>query len=130
MARAPSRDTARACADYTRWFCSTVRGEAGRFEIIDADELPDAVAEPTLAVALAQATPVSPWRLLTTEEDGRPVYSATIGYAGDVYTAKLRLDPATGSVDLLDEQPVATASPLAREHFDGPLRFLTRPDTA
>jgi tetratricopeptide (TPR) repeat protein len=123
-------DTARACADYTRWFCSTVRGEAGRFEIIDADELPDAVAEPTLAVALAQATPVSPWRLLTTEEDGRPVYSATIGYAGDVYTAKLRLDPATGSVDLLDEQPVATASPLAREHFDGPLRFLTRPDTA
>jgi hypothetical protein len=123
-------DTAQARSDYTRWFFASVRGDDGRFEVIDADAPPDAVAEPTLAAALAEAAPIAPWRLLTTDDDGRPVYSATISYAGDVYTAKLRLDPETGSVDMLEDKRFATDSPLPRERFDGPLRFPARSDTA
>jgi tetratricopeptide (TPR) repeat protein len=123
-------ETAQARADYTRWFCASVRGNGGRFEVIDADAPRDAVAEPTLAAALSEAAPFTPWRLLTTDDDGRPVYSATMGNAMEVSIVKLRLDPETGFVEMLDEQPLATASPLPRERFDGPLRFLARPDTA
>ncbi|MCG6941771.1 MAG: tetratricopeptide repeat protein [Thiohalocapsa sp.] len=116
-------DTDVARADYTRWFCASLRAEGGRFEIIDAGAWLDAAAEPTVAVA-ADSVPLTPWRHLETDDAGRPVYAATISHAGKVYVAKLRLDPGNGSVEMLAEQPADTTSPLPRERIDGPLRFL------
>jgi tetratricopeptide (TPR) repeat protein len=112
-------DTPAAQSDYTRFFCSVVRAEEGRFQVMDAlDDLPLAVAP------LPEAPAAHPWGLERVDQDGRPVYAGTILYGPRLFRATLTLHPRSGRVELLADEPIAEVLPIRREGFDGPIRYL------
>jgi tetratricopeptide (TPR) repeat protein len=117
-------DTDQARSDYTRWFSSSLRGEEGRFEILGPAAASLDQTESKMAPTAAEPPPMQPWRLLETADDGRPTYKGTVAYAGKSFTAKYRLDPEKGYVEMLEDSPLDTAVPPPRERFDGPLRYL------
>jgi tetratricopeptide (TPR) repeat protein len=117
-------DTDQARSDYTRWFSSSLRGEEGRFEILGPAAASLDQTESKMAPTAAEPPPMQPWRLLETADDGRPTYKGTVAYAGKSFTAKYRLEPEQGYVEMLEDSPLDTAVPPPRERFDGPLRCL------
>jgi len=112
-------DTPAAQSDYTRFFCSVVRAEEGRFQVIDGlDDLRLVAAPPPEAQA------VHPWGLERLDQDGRLVYAGTILYGTGLFRATLTLHPRSGRVELLADAPIAEDLPIRREGFDGPIRYL------
>lgn len=109
-------------SEYTRFFCSILRGETGRFQILDQlEEL-----QPFATDGILVETAIHPWRHDRDDEQGQPIYTGTVLYGNAIFQATLRLqDNPLGYVEMMDDDPIATNLPIRQEHYDGPLRFLT-----
>ena len=109
-----------AQSEFTRFFCNEVRGEDGRFQIVDGPE--DLLLAP--GAELPADLRILPWQSAQgPEPKDHPEFTGTVLYAQSLFKAQLRLQPASGMVEMLDDQPLAPNLACASERFDGPLRF-------
>ena len=108
--------------DYCSLFCSVVRGEQGRLQLIEsADCIPwRADIEPVRIAEIAAK--LEPPRIVSVGEDAATL-TACVLYAGCILKANFKV-LANGMVEMLDDEPIAQG-PVARlERFDGPIRRL------
>lgn len=105
--------------EYSRFFCSTVRAESGRFHVFDKLE--------DLDIPLNEDTwnklRIRPWSYKHDDEK-QPICEGTILFDGAIFQAELMLkNIPLGMVDMLNEKPMDFEFSLPRELFDGPFRF-------
>lgn len=115
-------DTDEARREYTRFFCSMLRGTGGRFRIIDAPEdIPFADLSD-----VPEDLELEPWATAPTPtvEDGF-LYTGAVLYGDALFKATFQLSSLTrGNVEMVDDSPIAQDLEIWREQFDGPLRLL------
>lgn len=109
--------------DYLRFYCSAVRGEEGRFRIIEEREPEIGLSEDIAVTRLEES--------MQDEDGDRQTFAATVLYSNAVFLAKFSVG-SSGSVDMLDDDPIAADLDIKKELFDdtGRLQLLgeTAPD--
>ncbi|MDD3446734.1 MAG: hypothetical protein PHS60_15105 [Zavarzinia sp.] len=119
----PILDDVRALEAYLRFFGHVVCGEAGAFQIVATpDDLPPFVASPVVdkIIAATLSEPV----LLARDGAGNQDMAATLLYSATLFDVVLRVS-AAGTVDMIEDDPVATDLPMGAFHIiDGTRRVL------
>ncbi|RLJ17626.1 hypothetical protein DJ030_13750 [bacterium endosymbiont of Escarpia laminata] len=112
----------RSAADYLRFFCNAVRGDAGPFRIIETeDQLP--LAQPLAPESkqeLAQHI-----RPVTLQRDSGTnwIGTALVQYAYGVFAADFEIQ-STGMVEMKDDKPVMELEGIRQEKIHSGLRFF------
>ena len=106
--------------DYARIFCSLLRGEASRFQVIEsADQLAwRADADPALVQRIASA--LHPVRHTGTDGDAFAL-EACILHGANLFSAHLKVHPG-GQVEMPEDSPIADDLPVYPERFEGAVR--------
>jgi len=109
-----------AFLDYWLLFCSAVRGEDGRFQVIES---PDQIAwrdaiDPARAAEVRAR--VDPPRMRSCDAEAAE-FTGCVVYGGTLFAARFKVH-ADGRVEMLSDEAIAE-QPVARaERFDGPIR--------
>jgi hypothetical protein len=110
-----------ACLDYGLFFCSVIRGDEGRYSIVEspdqvrwrADMAPDRVAAAAARIEPPRLSPGDPASL-----------SACVIYAGALFQAEFMIH-ADGRLEMVSDQPIGDGAMARTEDYSGPIRFLT-----
>ena len=107
--------------DYARLFCSLLRSEAGRYQVIEsADQIAwRADAEPALVQRVAST--LHPVRHTGTDGDAFAL-EACILYGANLICARLKVYPG-GQVEMPEDTPIAADLPVYPERFEGAVRL-------
>jgi tetratricopeptide (TPR) repeat protein len=103
---------------YLTFYCSSLRAEDGRFEIVDPTEtaIAEAVHARNPEIPLMAPTP--------TTFEGKPAYTAHMVYRNRLSRVVLCVkSDAAGVVDFLSNEPLIEDLALPLESFDGPIRL-------
>ncbi|KXX65667.1 AAA family ATPase [Marichromatium gracile] len=109
-----------AAEEYARFYCSMLRADAGRFQVVESVETLCAVMD----TPLPPLDGFTPWAAEPTDTPDSGRYSGTILYGSALFRATLTLDRTSGTMDMVDDTPVAEELSIRREVFDGPIRWL------
>lgn len=108
-------------AQYLMLFCSAVRSELGRFEIItDPGQIVFLPGQQSDQIAVARSL------VLPLSEQGRNEagieFQAIVRYGDGLFSTRFRV-PANGRVEMLDDQPLEIEAGIETETFEGPFRL-------
>ncbi len=121
-------ESSQAQSEYTRFFCSSLRADSGRFQIVDS------LADLRLGerVGLADGVRIQPWEpVASASAVSDPTYVGTVFYSGGLSRADFRLRlSAASAVDMIEDEPIEEALVGGRERFEGPIRFDQRVEEA
>ena len=109
--------------EYTHFFINHLRGDNGRFQIIET------VADLMWVDESAMPQDIDFHGLQTIEsgeEDQSPRFEANILYHRSLFKAIFTTNLETGMVEMLEDRAL-TETPFCQEEMDGPLRFLAPP---
>ena len=115
---------ASAAAEYLRFFCSVVRSELGRFEIIDTAR--DLTFGPNCSVAQKVAVKklVKPLKRIISKT-GDMLFEATVRYGPSLFHTRFSV-PSGGQLEMMDDDPLDFGGQLETELFEGPFRIPVR----
>jgi hypothetical protein len=120
MVQVAIENPARA-AQYLMLFCSAVRSELGRFEIItDPGQIAFLPGQQPDQMALARSLvlPLS----AQVENDAGIEFQAIVRYGDGLFSTRFRVPP-NGRVEMLDDQPLEIEAGIETETFVGPFRL-------
>lgn len=111
-----------AVADYARLFCNLVRGDDGRFQLLESITDVAWLAGGTIDDAVHAAVAIG--MRIDRDAAGARI-EAPVFYGDTLFVAKFRLE-ANGMIEMTDDEPIAAGLPIARETWDRQFRLPPR----
>jgi hypothetical protein len=113
-----------AVADYLRLFCSAIRGDDGRFQIVeDTSDIPWRDSDTAGAQKAETRDALAPLTVAPRANDAATwAATGTVLYADALFAAGFVVH-SNGTVEIGDDDPIAGHLDIVREAFDGPIRY-------
>lgn len=120
-------DTEEARRDYLHLFTNWVRGDEGRFQLLeDAQQLAARSRDPSWDAAVV-ANQIRPVASAGRDEDGRWLFDTTVTYGDALFRAQFAMDKS-GLIEMIDDDPIEGGLPLWPETQRGPLLLRCMPN--
>jgi hypothetical protein len=119
-------ETEEARLDYLHLFTNWVRGDEGRFQLVEEPQQLVARRRDPVWTPQAMQGHLRPVQSAGQDDEGRWLYDATVAYAEALFRARFAL-AANGMIEMVDDDPLEEGLPLWPETLRGPLLVRSMP---